>query len=115
MFMPGCKPGPGRPQGSVTGRREALLVLDEMLSDQKNKDALQTALQAEFSKNPVRFFARFVMPLLPNESKVSVAGDGVVKWQSLLETFPVQPGDADLVRGDTKPTTKPPHRPQIRP
>ena len=90
-FAQGCAPGPGRPQGSVSGRREALRVLDEMLSDQTNKDALQAALQAEFTKHPVAFFKSIVMPLLPAETKLSIAQDrGPVVWQSLLETFPTK-------------------------
>ena len=91
-FTSGCQPGPGRPTGSVSGRREALRVLDEMLGDQTNKDTLQAALQAEFTKDPVRFFRAIVMPLLPAETKLSIAQEGgVVKWQSLLDTMPQTP------------------------
>jgi len=72
-FRPGCAPGPGRPAGSVSGRREALRVLDSVLADADIQATLETAIRAAFNKNPVAFFKSIVMPLLPAETKLSIA------------------------------------------
>ena len=88
-FRPGCAAGPGRPAGSVSGRREALRVLDSVLADADIQATLETAIRAAFNKNPIAFFKTIVMPLLPQESKVAIAREGPVVWQSLLETYPL--------------------------
>lgn len=82
------KPGnPGGPAGRKCGRSRALAVLDEMLSDEKNLDALEAALRECFHKNPVRFFRQFIMPLLPRDGRLEVTGPVEIKWKSLKETI----------------------------
>jgi hypothetical protein len=49
----------------------ALRELDTILSRKRNGVLLRDALEVEFKKNPVRFFRRFVMPLLPREARLS--------------------------------------------
>ena len=71
-FKPGCKAGPGRPKGSVSGRTKALGILDTILGKEKNLKKLHRALQHSFTKNPVRFFKTFVMPLLTKEQIVKL-------------------------------------------
>ena len=88
-FKIGCVAGPGRPPGSVSGRREALRVLDSVLADSTIQATLETAIRTAFNKNPIAFFKTIVMPLLPQESKVAIAREGPVVWQSLLATFPL--------------------------
>ena len=84
-YQPGQTGNPnGRPKGSFGGRTQALLLLDKLLLKAKNKRALSKVLQAEFNKDPLRFFSTFVMPLLPKETKVSGDGTGVVKWESMF-------------------------------
>ena len=86
QFASGVSGNPsGRPKGSGGARAQALFLLDEMLARKANKRALLTALQKEFSKSPIEFFKTIVMPLLPKEAKLAVAGDGVIEWKSLLE------------------------------
>ncbi len=65
-FLPG---NPGKPQGAVSGRKEALGVLDEILSESGNKETLRKALQEYLDIRPVEFFKLIVMPLLPKEAK----------------------------------------------
>ena len=70
MKFDGSQPGPGRPRGSGGGRTRVLLELDRLLAKAANTKRLREALQAEFDADPVAFFRRFVMPLLPRESLV---------------------------------------------
>ncbi len=88
-------PGPGRPKGSPTGRTRALIALDAMLAEEGTQEALSAAFKAEFAKNPVRFFRRFVMPLLPKQAlAMTETAQGSIRWVSFLETFPALTEDA---------------------
>lgn len=84
-FAPGQSGNPaGRPKGTYSGRTRALQIIDDMLAQAENLDALRAAMQAEFQKNPVRFFMRVVMPLLPKDARIEVVENGPVAWQSFL-------------------------------
>jgi len=78
----------GRPPGSVSGRAQALKLLDGFLTKSTSKRAINAALAEELKARPIEFFKTIIMPLLPKESKVSVANDGIVEWKSLVEAFP---------------------------
>ena len=78
----------GRPPGSVSGRVQALQVLDGLLGKRLSKRYMTAALAKELKEHPIEFFKTIIMPLLPKESKVSVANDGIVEWKSLVEAFP---------------------------
>ena len=85
QFLAGQSGNPaGRPKGSYGGRIQALAALDKMLAKRRNMTTLERALEADFKKNPVRFFKSVIMPLLPKESKLELDRDGVIRWQSLL-------------------------------
>lgn len=71
-FSPGCTPGPGRPPGSWSGRRRALAIIDEMLSEEGNAEALRAALQETFDADPAAFWLRFGAPLLPKGAKLEL-------------------------------------------
>lgn len=71
-ILPGAPPGPGRPKGSCSGRTKALLLLDRILSKEKNLEELRRALLRHFHKNPVRFFRQFVIPLVPKEALIKL-------------------------------------------
>lgn len=73
-FKKGCKPGPGRPKGSVGGRLTALARLDVMLNKAKNLKRLDRFLQKAFDKDPIKFFKDFVMPLVPRNQIITVEG-----------------------------------------
>jgi hypothetical protein len=48
-----------------------------MLAESSNREKLREALQREFDQNPVAFFRRVIMPLLPRTAVLGVAdGDG---------------------------------------
>ena len=72
-----CKKGEthnpnGRPKG---GRSQALEVLDSFLAEKKSKEALKVAFRKEFYKNPIRFFERIVMPLVPKDINLNPPTD----------------------------------------
>jgi len=81
----------GKPKGCVSGRAAALQVLDHLFNEEENRAKLAAALQKEFDKNPVNFFRHIIMPLIPREAilKMIDSTPTVVKWQSLLDTFPL--------------------------
>ena len=66
------------------GRSQALAILDRILQRAKNKALLERKLTAALRKDPVDFFKTIVMPLLPKDSKVAAAPDGIVMWRNLL-------------------------------
>lgn len=89
-ILPGRSLNPGgKLPGTVSGRTQALRVLDDLLGDEDNKAKLREALQAEFEKSPYKFFRKIVMPLLPQEQRLKVQAEGQVVWASLLTTFPL--------------------------
>ena len=86
MFETGRSGNPaGRPKGSYGGRMQVLASLDTLLAKHKSKKGLIKALAKELETNPIGFFKTIVMPLLPRESKLSVDGESVLEWKSLVE------------------------------
>jgi hypothetical protein len=59
--------GPGRPKG-VSGRQQALSILDSIFADSNNKEILRQKLQEKFDKDPVKFFDEYDIPLLPKDT-----------------------------------------------
>jgi hypothetical protein len=83
-FVPGGAPGPGRPRGAVGGRTKAIQIIDNLIT--KHADKLEEALEAELLKNPVRFWQRYGLPLVPQAmvARVETTQHGS-PWISLLE------------------------------
>ena len=95
-FAPGNTVGlTGRPKGALSGRSQALAVLDKIMAESETQAVLETALREDFAADPVRFFKAMIMPLLPTEQRVKVQNElaGAVVWKSLLTTFPLEPTD----------------------
>ena len=83
-FQPGCTPGPGRPRGSVGGRSRAIQLIDDLIT--KHSDKLESALEAEFLKNPVRFWTRYGFPLVPSAMVARVeSAPSCGPWVDLVE------------------------------
>jgi len=78
----------GHQPGVVSGRMQALRLLDEVLGKSKSKRKLNAALAKELKDHPIDFFKTIIMPLLPKESKLAVSNDGIVEWKTLVEAFP---------------------------
>ncbi len=76
-FYKGCEGGPGRLKGSKNhnGRLETLKSFDEVLMREGNQKRFQDALQKEFKANPTKFFRRYIIPLLPNNSNINLKTD----------------------------------------
>ena len=91
----------GRPKGSVGGRAQALMVLDALMADDRNKNKLRSAMQASFDQNPMRFFRQIIMPLLPRDVMLKLGEEGVVKWTSLLDTFPMPASEKSITIEDS--------------
>ena len=85
QFQRGCAPGPGRPRGSVGGRARAIQLIDDLLT--KHADKLHDALEAELLKNPVRFWTRYGLPLVPQAmvARVETTQTQGSPWISLLD------------------------------
>ncbi len=78
--------GPGRPAGAVSGRRAALAILDEVLADADNQRVMKEALSAYLRKSPVACFKTIVIPLLPQEARLELAGSALASpWLDLRE------------------------------
>ena len=74
--------------------------LDKALADKKTQKKLIEALMKDLEEDPVHFFKTVIMPLLPKESKVSLANDGIVEWKSLVEAFPLEKSPDGLPDGE---------------
>jgi len=83
--LPGAVLNPaGRPRGSVGGRALALLTLDKMMAKEANLELLFKALEADFLKDPIRFFKTIIMPTAPTDVKMAIVGT-VAPWPDLKE------------------------------
>jgi hypothetical protein len=83
-FQPGCTPGPGRPKGTVGGRARAVQIIDALITE--HGDKLYDALEAEFLKNPPRFWLKYGASLLPQTLLAKVETSPTThRWQSLLD------------------------------
>ncbi len=71
-YLEGTRAGPGRPPQSW-GRAQALRVLDDLVADAGNQEKLRVAMQVAFDQNPLGFFRRIVMPLLPRSAMLGLA------------------------------------------
>ena len=101
LFQPGNSVNPaGRPKGSVGGRAQALMLLDSLMAEESNKEKLRAAMQASFDQNPMRFFRNVIMPLLPRDVMLKLGEEGVIKWTSLLDTFPMPASEKSITIED---------------
>lgn len=65
-FQIGNTLGKGR---GVSGRRKTLDVMDKMLALAGNQEKFRKSLQEAFNKNPLIFWKKYVMPVLPPMTK----------------------------------------------
>jgi hypothetical protein len=90
QFQPGQSGNPaGKPKGTVSGRTQLVKALDRLLQDEGNQQALLKGLEASLQKDPVWFFRRIIMPLLPKEASVNIEHSGVIEWRLLSNTPPI--------------------------
>lgn len=67
---------------------KALVLLDKILAEEGMQEKLGDSIRKAFAKNPLGFFYKFVMPLLPRDMVIRAGGeDGAVRWVSLLTTI----------------------------
>ena len=85
-WKPGQSGNPaGRPKGALSGRQQAVSLLDSILAEPDVKAAIQKGLREYFLKKPVQAFRRLVLPLIPRQMKLNVEGPAVIAWKSLLD------------------------------
>ena len=88
QFQPGQSGNPaGRPKGTKSGRMQALSVLDDLLKDPSAQQTLCEGLQKALERDPVWFFRRIIMPLLPKDATVQFDNKGAIQWVR-LSTIP---------------------------
>jgi hypothetical protein len=68
----------------------ALDALDGLLQDEGVLETLREGLQKALERDPVWFFRRIIMPLLPKEASLQIENNGVVSWLSLSTTVPTE-------------------------
>ena len=75
-FQPGVSGNPrGRPKGSLGGRARALQVLDQLLAESESLDALRDAWRQELARDPLGFWRRYCVPLLPRGARLELVGE----------------------------------------
>jgi len=90
-FQPGQSGNPaGRPKGTKSGRVHALGELDALLSEEETLEMLRAGFQKALERDPVWFFRRIIMPLLPKEATLSLENEGAIQWVSLSTTIPTE-------------------------
>jgi hypothetical protein len=90
-FKPGQSGNPaGGKKGPRSGRMQALGELDAMLKDAGVLETLRDGLQKSLERDPVWFFRRIIMPLLPKEATLSLENNGEFKWKLLTDTLPIE-------------------------
>ena len=84
-FASGNPGGPGKGR-APSGRTKALNVLDALLGEEKNLKLLKKSFLDKFMENPADFFKTYVMPLIPKNVQLDIAGTiGLHPIQNELE------------------------------
>ena len=60
---------PSGPPARVSGRTRAVLLIEGLLSKCENLVKLDQAFQAEFDRDPTRFYRTYIVPFLPKDSR----------------------------------------------
>ena len=90
-FKPGESGNPaGKKKGTRSGRMQALGVLDTLLKDAGALEVLRAGLEKKLEQDPIWFFRRIIMPLLPKDATVQFDNKGAIQWVRLSTTFPVE-------------------------
>lgn len=76
---------PGRPKGSVNGRKAALAVLDDICANAENQKLLKDQLTKEFRKCPGKFWKDFIQPNLPKTAELDLTGKVTLVWDMPTE------------------------------
>jgi len=68
----------------------ALGVLDSMLKETGALEVLRAGLEKKLEQDPVWFFRRIIMPLLPKDATVQFDNKGAIQWVRLSTTIPTE-------------------------
>jgi hypothetical protein len=77
------------------GRLQALKMLDNVISRKRNLDKLYDEFQRDFDNGPLKFFEKWVMPLLPSQAVLKSFGDDLLtqnNFKLTLERLTVEQG-----------------------
>jgi len=78
----GKEGGPGRPKGSVGGRRQALQLLDKLLAE--GIDRLEADWRKLFEKNPAAFWQKVAKEFVPKEFLLTHGGEMKQRLEIIL-------------------------------
>lgn len=74
-WVPGVSGNPkGRPKGTVGGRHKALIELDKFLAEAETIEALHEGWRKGVKANPLGFWVKVVVPLLPKNIALDIMG-----------------------------------------
>lgn len=87
QFKPGQSGNPGgRPRGSIGGRARSLQILDEITSKEENQQLLAAKMEEAFRRNPMAFFQKVMVGVMPKESLNRIITEPTTKqWGSLRD------------------------------
>ena len=76
----GKEGGPGRPPGSKNhdGLQAVLTMLKDLVSREDNIKKIETAMQEALDKQPLGFYYKFVMPMLPKTVDLAGSEGGIM-------------------------------------
>jgi len=69
---------------------QALGELDSLLKDAGTLEILRAGFQKKLEQDPVWFFRRIIMPLLPKDATVQFDNKGAIQWVRLSTTIPTE-------------------------
>ena len=69
---------------------QALGVLDALLKETGAMEVLRAGLEKKLEQDPVWFFRRIIMPLLPKDATVQLDNKGAIQWVRLSTTIPTE-------------------------
>ena len=69
---------------------QALGELDGLLKESGTLETLRGGLQKALERDPVWFFRRIIMPLLPKDATVQLDKTGAIQWVRLSTTIPTE-------------------------
>jgi len=71
------------------------MVLDEIVNDPTNVEALRQAMVNAFIEDPMKIFRQIIMPLLPSEAIHKIQQEpSTIRWVSIMESVRMREAEA---------------------
>lgn len=85
------------PNAGGGGRKKTLLLIDNILSEAGSQKRLAEELRKLFDADPILFWERFGLPLVPREMVMSISGgeaNAITSMRLVFEVVNQKPGEA---------------------